>query len=292
MANNRQGGSGSFYGAGMTTTASITLVLLLLGLTILIAFLGERTTSYIKENMTVSVEVRDNMKDAEILKLQKQLQKSPFVKEVSFISKDEIKKQLIQDLGRDPEEILGFNPASSCFEINLKAEYANSDSMKVIDKALKGRNVFENVVYNQDDLDVVNSNLSKVGTILFVLALVLIFISFTLIRNTIRLNIYSKRFLINTMQLVGATDGFIRRPFVKQTVICGVIAAIFANVLITIIVYAFTKEYPELLSIIERKDLLFIFLIVLILGILLTFVATIMSVNKYLKMQTNSLYHI
>ena len=242
--------------------------------------------------MTVSVEIRDNMKEADIVKLQKNLQKSPFVKDIAYISKEEIKKELIQDLGRDPEEIIGFNPASSCFEINLKADYANSDSMKVIEKALKGQTVYQNVIYNQSDLDMVNSNLSRIGTILLVLALVLIFISFTLIRNTIRLNIYSKRFTINTMRLVGATDSFIRRPFVKQTVTCGVIAAILANMLITVIIYGFTKEYPELLSIIERQDLLIIYAIVIVLGMLLTFAATFMSVNKYLKMQTNNLYHI
>ena len=290
--NNRQGSSTSFFGAGMTTTASISLVLLLLGLTALVALVGQRITSYIKENMTISVEIPESMKDGDRLKLQKELHASPFVKNITYISKEDIKQQLIQDLGRDPEEVLGYNPASSCFEINLKAEYANSDSLVVVDKLLKGKNKFKNVEYNKDDIELINSNLSKVGTIMLALALVLMFISFTLIRNTIRLNIYSKRFTINTMQLVGATNGFIRRPFVNQTVVCGIIAALVANTLITVIVYALNNEYPEIIELIAMKDLLIIYAIVLVLGILLTFAATVLAVNKYLKMNTNNLYHI
>jgi len=254
--------------------------------------MGQRITSFVKENMTMTVVIPGTMKDAEISKLQKNLQKATFVKKVTFISKEEIKHQLVQDLGTDPEELLGYNPASSCFEINLRADYANSDSLKVVEKELKGKNVFTGVNYSQDELDVVNSNLSKVGTIMLALALVLMFISFTLIRNTIRLNIYAKRFTINTMQLVGATNGFIRRPFVQQTVVCGVIAAIIANMLITVIVYALKKEYPEIIELIAMKDLLFIYGIVLVLGIILTFFATVLAVNKYLKMKTNNLYNI
>jgi len=292
MAKNKHSSVNSFYGAGITTTVSITLVLLLLGLTSLIGFMGKRISTFVKENLTVTVDLPDTMNEKDILNLQKQLQATPFVKEISYISKEDIKQQLIQDLGRDPEEILGYNPASSCFEINMKAEYANTDSMKVIEKALKGKNIFSDVIYSQEDLDIVNSNLSKIATTLVVFALILIFISFTLIRNTIRLNIYSKRFLINTMQLVGATDSFIRRPFTTQTIFCGIIAAILANMLITAILYAFTKEYPELISLIKLDDLLFIYAIVLVLGIILTYLAARFAVNKYLKMKTNNLYYI
>ncbi|GAB6010617.1 cell division protein FtsX [Viscerimonas tarda] len=292
MAKNRQGGSSSLWGAGMTTAVSITLVLLLLGLTILVGFFGKRITSLVKENIAITVEISDTMKGADIAKLQNQLQNKPFTKEVKFVSKEEIKKQLITDLGKDPEEILGYNPASSCFDINLKAEYANPDSMKVVEAILKGEKVVKNIIYSQDDLEMVNSNLSKIGTALLAMALVLLFISFTLIRNTIRLNIYSKRFIINTMQLVGATDSFIRRPFVQGTVFMGVVAAIIADMLITILVYSSIKEYPEMISIIQISDLLIIYAAVLAFGILLTWLATRSAVNKYLKMKTNNLYYI
>ncbi|NDW18135.1 cell division protein FtsX [Dysgonomonas sp. 216] len=292
MSNKRQGGSSSFFGAGMTTTASISLVLLLLGLTALVALMGQGITSYVKENMTVSVEIPSTMTEKQTAALQQQIQSSRYAKEVLFIDKEEIKQQLIQDLGRDPEEVLGYNPASSCFEIKLKAEYANTDSVKLIEKDLKSKNTFKSIIYSQEDLDLVNSNLAKIGTLTLVLALILMFISFTLIRNTIRLNIYSKRFTINTMQLVGATNAFIRKPFLQQTVLCGIIAAFLANIFITIIVYTFIIEYPEFRSLVEMKDLLIIFGVVIVLGILLTYSATFVAVNKYLKMKTNNLYHI
>jgi cell division transport system permease protein len=276
----------------MTPTVSITLVLLLLGLTILVGFVGQRLSALVKENITITIEIANDTKDADIVQLQNQLQKSPFTKAVTFVSKEEIKQQLIHDLGKDPEEILGYNPASSCFEVNLKAEYANPDSMKTVEKILKGRTIIKDIAYDQSDLEMVNANLSKVGMTLLILALALMFISFTLIRNTIRLNIYSKRFTINTMQLVGATDSFIRKPFIQQIVLLGIIAAALADALITAFAYYAVNEYPEIISVIRMNDLLVIYVAVIVLGILLTFLATRSAVNKYLKMKTNNLYYI
>ena len=292
MTKNGHRSSSSYWGAGTTTTISIALVLLLLGLTILVGFIGQRITSFVKENITITIELSDAIKDSEITKLQNQLKESAFAKEVKFISKEDIKKQLISDLGKDPEEIIGYNPASNCFEINLNANYANADSVTAVEKMLKGKNIINDISYDQDDLEMVNSNLTKIGGVLLILAIILTFISFTLIRNTIRLNIYSKRFTINTMQLVGATNSFIRKPFVVHTVVLGIIAAIISNVLITVFIYSFAKEYPELMSIIQINDLLAVYVIVFVLGILITFWATRSAVNKYLKMSTNNLYYI
>ncbi|MFR9165393.1 MAG: cell division protein FtsX [Dysgonomonas sp.] len=292
MAEHRRKNTGSFWGTGMTTTISITLVLLLLGLTILLGFMGKSITSFVKENLTVTIELPDKMKESDILKMENTLQKASFVKEVKFVSKEQIKQQLIEDLGRDPEEVLGYNPASSCFEIKLKSEYANSDSVKVVEKKLKDKNLAQEILYSEDDLNMVNANLSKVSTIMLVFALILMFISFTLIRNTIRLNIYSKRFIISTMQLVGATNAFIRKPFIQRAVVWGIIASILANVIITVILYSLSKEYRELISLISMNDLCIIYVAVLLLGVLLTFTATYFSVNKYLKMNTNNLYNI
>lgn len=276
----------------MTTTVSITLVLLLLGATVLVGFMGKRISSLIKENLVITVEIPDKMGETEVLALQNKLKQNAFVKQLTYVSKEEIKKQLIVDLGRDPEEVLGYNPASSCFELKLKADYANSDSIKLIEKKLKNQKIGQNIIYSQDDLDLVNANLSKIGTVMLFLALILTLISFTLIRNTVRLNIYSKRFLINTMQLVGATNSFIKRPFIKQMIVYGLLAATLANALITAILYYFAKEYSEVLAIIRREDLLLVYAIVFLLGVLLTFTTTYFAMNKYLKMQTNKLYYI
>lgn len=292
MTKNRQGNSTSFWGSGMTTTISITLVLLLLGLTVFVGIMGKRLSSFVKENITITVEIPDKLKDAEIAKVQEQLKQAVFVKEIHFINKEQIKQQLITDLGRDPEEVLGYNPASNCFEINLKSEYANTDSIKVVEKALRQKNIVQEILYSQEDIDLVNSNLSRLGVLMLILAVVLMLISFTLIRNTIRLNIYAKRFTINTMQLVGATNSFIRKPFLKQMIAYGILAAALASFLITAIVYYFTKEYPELISILKLNDLILIYVVVFILGILLTFLATCFAVNKYLRTSRNNLYYI
>ena len=224
--------------------------------------------------------------------MQNEFQKKRYVKSARFVSKEEIKKQLIEDLGRDPEEVLGYNPASNCFDLNLKPEYANVDSVKAIEKDLKEFTVVKNVMYSADDLSKINTNLSKIGAALLILAIVLMVISFALIQNTIKLNIYSRRFLINTMRLVGATNGFIRKPFVKGMVVSGIIAAVLADLAILGLVYYFLQEYPNLLDIININSLYIVFGVVLILGILLTLVATIFAVNRYLRMKTDKYYYI
>lgn len=293
MSQNRQFRSSSLFGSGVTTTVSIALVLFLLGLTIFVGVMGREISSFIKENLSITIELSSGTSDAATAKLQKQLNESPYVKTVTFISKDDVKKDLINELGGDPEEMLGgYTPKANYFDINLKSEYVNVDSIKVVEKSLKGQKVVKSFLYSEDTLNMINSNLSKIGTSLFVLALILMVISFSLIRNTIRLNIYSKRFLINTMQLVGATDSFIRRPFIIKTVGYGIVAAIIANIGITALIYSLTKEFPEIITIVRMQYLIALYIIVLLLGIILPGIATASAVNRYLRMNTNNLYYI
>lgn len=283
--------SSSSLSAEITTAISISLVLFLLGLTLFILIMGQEISNFIKENMSVSIELVDSDKNA-VSKLQKKLNESPYINSITFISKEDIKKELIEELGGDPEEILGYTPASDYFDITLKSDYANLDSIKVVESSFKGHTLIKNFIYSEETLDIINSNLSKIGFGLTVLAVLLMVISFTLIRNTIRLNIYAKRFLINTMQLVGATDGFIRKPFVIKSVMSGIIAAVLANIGITALVYGLSKEFPEILFIISPENLLMLYGVVLLLGILLTYLATRFAVNRYLEMETNNLYYI
>ncbi len=293
MSNKRRINTSSFFSAEVTTTISISLVLFLLGLTLFVVVMGREISAFIKENLSITIELSENDSDKNaISKLQKQLNESPYIKSITFISKEDIKKELIEELGGDPEEILGYTPASNYFDINLKSEYANPDSIKVVESSLKGQKIIKNFIYSEETLQMINSNLSKIGLGLSVLAVILMIISFTLIRNTIRLNIYSKRFLINTMQLVGATDKFIRKPFVIRSVICGIIGAIIANIGITALIYAISKEFPEIMQIIDGESLLILYAIVLILGIVLTYLATRFAVTRYLKMETNNLYYV
>ena len=278
--------------AKITSIVSVTLVLLLMGLTVLTFFMGKGISSYMKENMSFSVMLSENVSDAEISSLRKSLDGMPFVKSSLFISKEEAKEQLIQDLGEDPEELLGYNPATDCIEIYLHSNYANSDSLVYVSEQIKAQTNVDELLYRQEALDLVNDNLTKISTILLALSLVLLFISFTLIRNTIRLSIYSKRFIINTMRLVGATNGFIRKPFILRNIVDGVIAALLANVAIVGLLYYLSIQYADIRIVLQTNDLIYVFVSVIVLGVAITYVSTIFAVNHYLRMKTNHLYYI
>lgn len=292
MSDKRQLKTVSLFTSGVITTISITLVLFLLGLTVLLGFTGKGLASYFKENMGISIELTGGMDEAAIQKIKQKIEAISYVKSTVYISKEEIKAQLLEDLGGDPQEVLGYDPSRSYFDVFIKSEYMNTDSIKKVEASFKDFKLTKGLSFNEDDLKQANANISKVGSILLLLAAILIVISFTLIRNTIQLNIYSKRFLINTMQLVGATNGFIRRPFIFSTVASGILAAILANVAITAVVYYFTNEYPELISIVKMYELIIVYGLVVVAGIIITMMATISAVNRYLRMKTNNLYHI
>lgn len=266
--------------------------MVLLGITTLLFFVGNGFSKYIKENMSFNVMLKQDITDAQIVDIRKKIDKMPFVKSSEFISKEEAKKQLIQDLGEDPEELLGYNPAQDFIEINLKSEYANRDSLQWVEKSLNAETNVQDLVYQQESIDLVNNNLSKITTVLLVLSGILLFISFALIRNTIRLSIYAKRFIINTMKLVGATGGFIRRPFILRNIWMGLVAGIVANMLIVGILYYFNTEYTNLRSVLSLRDLIIVFSVVILLGILITMVATYFAVNRYLRMKTENIYYI
>jgi len=292
MSNKKKISTARFLNAKITSTISITLVLVLLGMTIVILFMGNGLSKYVKENMSFNVMLSPDVTDAQITNLRKTLDAQPFVKSSRFISRQEAKEQLIRDLGEDPEELLGYNPAQDCIEIFLHSEYANNDSIAVINKVVRLDNNVTDLLYQQEAIDLINDNLSKVMTILLLLAVVLLFISFTLIRNTIRLSVYSKRFLIHTMKLVGATGSFIRKPFVVSNIITGIIAGLIADGIILALITYFSREYGEIRPVISVTDLVIIFTIVILLGVLISTVATAYAVNRYVKMRTDQLYYV
>lgn len=297
MSSTRQFKTISLFTAGVITTISITLVLFLLGLTFLVGFTANGIGSYLKENMGISIQLSENIEEASIEKIKKDIEASPYVKSVSYISKEDSKQMLIDDLGRDPEEVLGYNPAHAYLDVFVKSRYVNIDSIKEVEASLKaisvkGGNILNNIVYSESDIANANTKLSLIGTILIILAVILVLISFILIRSIIQLNIYSKRFLINTMQLVGATNSFIRWPYMWRMILSGILAAILANVAITAVIYYITNIIPEALSILKMEELLIVYGLVLICGILISALATASAVNRYLRMTTNKLYHI
>ena len=276
----------------ITSSISTTLVLLLLGLVVFFVLAAHNLSIYVRENINFSVLISDDMKEADILKLQKRLDKEPFVKQTEYISKKQALKEQTEAMGTDPEEFLGYNPFTASIEIKLHSDYANSDSIAKIEKLIKKNTNIQEVLYQRELIDLVNENIRNISLVLLTLAVVLTLISFALINNTIRLAIYSKRFLIHTMKLVGASWGFIRRPFLRRNIWSGVLAGIMADAILMGAAYWLVSYEPELIRVITPEVMLLVSGSVLVFGIIITFLGAYLSINKYLRMKASTLYYI
>lgn len=276
----------------ITSSISTTLVLLLLGLVVFFVLAAHNLSVYVRENINFSVLISDEMKESDILKLQKKLNKEDFVKETEYISKKQALKEQTEAMGTDPEEFLGYNPFTASIEIKLHSDYANSDSIAKIEKLIKKNSNIREVLYQRDLIDAVNENIRNISLVLLALAVVLTFISFALINNTIRLAIYSKRFLIHTMKLVGASWGFIRRPFLYRNIWSGILAAAMADAVLMGTAYWLVSYEPELIRVITPEVMLLVSGAVFVFGIAITFLCAYLSINKYLRMTANTLYYV
>ncbi len=276
----------------ITSSISTTLVLLLLGLVVFFVLGAHNLSVYVKENINFSILISDDMKESDILKLQKKLNQEPFVKETEYISKKQALKEQTEAMGTDPQEFLGYNPFTASIEIKLHSDYANSDSIAKIEKKIKKNTNIQEVLYQKDLIDAVNDNIRNISLMLLGLAVILTFISFALINNTIRLTIYSKRFLIHTMKLVGANWGFIRRPFLRRNFWIGVLSAIVADAILWGAAYWLVSYEPELIRVITTNVMLMVSVSVLVFGVLITWLCALLSINKYLRMKASTLYYI
>ena len=276
----------------ITSSISTTMVLLLLGMVVFFVLSANNLSTYVRENIGISVLVSDDMKEPEALKFQKILNEKSYVKESVYISKEQALKEQTEAMGTDPAEFLGYNPFTASIEIKLNAQYANSDSIAWIEKEILTNKKVMEVSYPQNLIDSVNRNIQKVSLFLLGLAALLTLISFALINNTIRLAIYSKRFLIHTMKLVGASWSFIRRPFLVRNVWIGVLAGIMADAVLLGMAYMLVKYEPQLIEIITPNTLLIVMASVLVFGLAITFLCAYISINKYLRMKASALYYI
>lgn len=292
MAHNKKVSSVSFFNSRFTSVISIALVLFLLGLIFLMGLMGNRLSVFVKENISFSIVLKDNQKEGDIKKMQKSLDGLPFIKSTEYISKEQAAKELEEELGENPEVFLGFNPLQASIEVKLHSNYANPDSLQLIEKKIKTYTSVSDLLYRKDMMEMVHSNMKRLSLILLTLAAMLMAISFVLISNTIRLLIYSKRFLIHTMKLVGATPGFIRRPFIQYNVVSGIFASILAILMLTGALYYLQTELDGFVQLLDMSALLVVYAAVLILGVLLSVVATFFAVNKYLRMGVDRLYYI
>ena len=276
----------------ITSSISTTLVLLLLGLVVFFVLTAHNMSVYVRENISFYVLISDDMKEADILKLQKKLNQEPFVKQSEYISKKQALKEQTEAMGTDPEEFLGYNPFTASLEIKLHSDYANSDSIAKIEKMIKKNSNIQDVLYRKELIDAVNENIRNISLVLLALAVVLTFISFALINNMIRLAIYSKRFLIHTMKLVGASWSFIRGPFLRKNVWSGVLAGMLADAILMGTAYWAVTYEQELIQVITPEVMLIVCGSVLVFGIVITWLCAYISMNKYLRMKANTLYYI
>ena len=276
----------------MTLCISITMVLVLLGLVVLSVLTSRNLSTWVKENLTVTVMLSDDASTNDAKRLCRNLYHRPYSKNIDYVSKDQALKEQTEAMGSDPSEFLGTNPFVATLELQLKADYANRDSLKWIVKELKKQTYVTDVAYQEDLMDRVNINLGRINIVLLVLALLLTFVSFTLINNTVRLSVYSRRFLIHTEKLVGASWGFIRRPFVSQAMSVGILAALFAVIVLGFCVYGLYRFEPHIMTVITWRELTIAGISVLLFGIIITAMCSWISVNRFLKMTAGDLYKI
>ena len=277
--------------SSLSTMLSISLVLLMLGSMGFMYINTNRLTNYIKENVGVSLILEDNIKKVDRFQLQKNLDASPWIKSSRFVSKDEAAKILESDLGEDFISFLGFNPLSASIEVFLNAEYASEQNFIALEKEIEGNEIIKEIIIQKDLIDSINSNVRKLSLILVSFCVLLLIVAIALINNTIRLTVYSKRFIIRTMKLVGATNSFVRKPFLRSGLIQGVFSGLIGVILLISVLFSLHKEMPELLVLQDMYTIVLIFVCILLFGVLMSVIVTNIAVGKYLKMNENDLYH-
>jgi cell division transport system permease protein len=277
--------------SSLSTMLSISLVLLMLGSMGFMYINTNRLTNYIKENVGVSLILEDNIKKVDRFQLQKNLDASPWIKSSRFVSKDEAAKILESDLGEDFISFLGFNPLSASIEVFLNAEYASEQNFIALEKEIEGNEIIKEIIIQKDLIDSINSNVRKLSLILVSFCVLLLIVAIALINNTIRLTVYSKRFIIRTMKLVGATNSFVRKPFLRSGLIQGVFSGLIGVILLISVLFSLHKEMPELLVLQDMYTIVLIFVGILLFGVLMSVIVTNIAVGKYLKMNENDLYH-
>ena len=279
-------------GSYFMSLMSITLVLFLLGIFALLMMHAQKLSNYIKENIGFEIVMNSNVKEANILRLQKELDAMPAVKSTEYITKEEAIRRLSEDLGEDFLKWLGNeeNPLLPSIDVRFNAAWANNDSLNVIETQLLENTDVKEIYYQKSLVELINQNVRRIGFVLMIASAILLIIAITLIRNTIRLSIYSKRFLVRSMQLVGATGAYIRKPFVKSGISQGFFGAVLADVILALTMYGSTRRLPELALIQDYRIMICIYVGIIILGIVLGGLSTHSALRKYLNADVDRLY--
>ena len=280
------------FGAWVSTVISISLVLLLVGVASILLLNARSGSDYFNENLQVSVLMKQDVTEEQALAYQSSRAGIPGVKATTFISREQGIEEMAQMLGRDFLDVFSTAPVPVSIDVNLEAAYVSPDSLDVVKKALSASPLVDEVVYQTSLVEALNANLQKIGLVLGVLILLLLFISFVLIGNMVRLNVFSRRFTIHTMQLVGATRGFIRAPFIGQSALQGLFAALVAILLLVGGLFILRKEFVQLFEIFRLDTLLATMGIVIVSGVLICVVSTWIVVGRLVRFDRDQLYAI
>jgi cell division transport system permease protein len=269
----------------------MTLVLLMLGLLALIILQARQLSDYMKENIGIRVYMKEGSREADIIRLQKMLDAEPFVKSTKYVAPEEAARELTEELGEDFIDFLGYNPLPPSIDLRINAGWATLDSLQKIEQQIVRDSNVKEVFYQKTLVDLINRNIETISIVLLGFSALLTIIAVVLIHNTIRLSVYSRRFLIRTMKLVGATQSFIRRPFLWRGVLQGVWGAILAILLLMGIVYFSRKQMPELAGLYDLEIFSMLFAFVVLMGMIISWFSTFFAVRKYLRMNEDELYY-
>lgn len=274
-----------------STVVGITLVLYMLGLLGLIILHASKLSDYVKENIGFTVFLNEDVKEVDIIQLQKTLDAREYIKSTEYITSEKAAEDMKKDIGEDFVTFLGYNPLPPSIDVRFKADYANADSLSTLQKELENNTSVKEVSYQESLVSGVNENLRKISLIILGFSALLLVISIALINNTIRLSVFSKRFLLRTMQLIGATENFIRRPFLLKGIVQGIIASVVAIILLVFTLYFAQKEVPELEELQDAFLFIKLFIFVMVLGMVISWASTWLAVRKYLRIKTDYLYY-
>lgn len=279
-------------GSYFVSLMSITIVLFVLGIYVFSVVYTDKLLNHIRENIGFEIVIKNNTKESSIISLRDELRKKDYIKSAEYISKEEATNRLKKDLGEDFLQWLGDieNPLLPSIDVRFVSSHANSDSMAMVEKWLGKKSIVKEVLYQKTLTNTINKNIDNIKIGLLVVSIILLIIASTLISHTIRLSIYSRRFTVRSMQLVGATEGFIIRPFLKMFMGQGLIAAIIALVLITLTLYGMSDIMPGLSVFNGYKYIMIIYLSVIVLSLLLTMLSTIIAMRRYLNADIDKLY--
>jgi cell division transport system permease protein len=290
MANPNNKSRMSFVKTDATTIMSVSLVLLLIGMVAFLGLAAHRITNDLKESIGFDVVVKDSATDDDVTKLKQMWTNAPYMASVKYVSREDALKEWERETGEDLIEVLGVNPLSAEFEVKVKAAYANTDSLNKIEYNLKQIPAIESIQMHKDVVDTINNNIRSVAMVMLVVAVVLLIISVVLINNTVRLTVYSRRFLIHTMKLVGAKPGFIRKPIVVSNMVNGVLASVVAMLLLSATPYFLTTFEADWGNLVTLVDIAIVFASLMVIGAVICAIAAMLAANRFIALDYDDLF--